>query len=56
MKKNIEHFVADGIEYWYLNKKKHRTNGPAVIYINGDKEYWINGKQIRKIKKERKRI
>ena len=27
---------------WYINGKKHREDGPAVEYTNGDKEWWIN--------------
>ena len=30
------------IEY-YLNGNRHRTNGPAVIYLDGEEEYWLNG-------------
>ena len=30
-------------EHW-LNGKRHREDGPAVIYPDGTKEYWINGK------------
>lgn len=28
------------LEKWYINGKKHRDNGPAVTYSNGDKEWW----------------
>jgi hypothetical protein len=26
-----------------LGDLKHRTDGPAVVYTNGDSEYWVNG-------------
>lgn len=32
---------------WYLHGKKHREDGPAVEYTNGDQEYWVNGKRHR---------
>ena len=30
---------------WYYNEQGqlHRTDGPAVEYANGDKEWWVNG-------------
>jgi hypothetical protein len=28
-----------------LNGLKHRTNGPAVEWANGDKEWWVNGEE-----------
>ena len=31
---------------WYLNGKRHKEDDPAIIFSNGDKEYWINGKQL----------
>jgi hypothetical protein len=34
---------ADGYKAWYLNGKLHRTDGPAVIWINDYKQYWVNG-------------
>ena len=33
-----------GIITWNENNKLHRTDGPAIIYPSGKKEYWINGK------------
>ena len=29
---------------WYLNGKRHREDGPAVEYFEGDKEWWLNNK------------
>ena len=31
-------------QVWYLNGKRHRTNGPALIYTSGTKEWYLNGK------------
>jgi len=32
---------------WYDDEcRLHRTTGPAVLYLNGDKEYWIEGVQL----------
>ena len=36
----IEHSI--GYSAWYLKGKKHRIDGPALIWINGDKEWWVN--------------
>lgn len=30
------------IQYTNTNGQPHRTDGPAIIYANGSKEYWIN--------------
>jgi hypothetical protein len=27
---------------WWLNGKRHRTDGPAVITANGDQEWYLN--------------
>lgn len=36
------------IDKYYVNDKDfiHREDGPAVIYGNGDKEWWIDGYRI----------
>ena len=36
-----------GTKHWYLNGKYHRTDGPAIEYINGDKHWFLNGKRHR---------
>jgi hypothetical protein len=41
--KNGYYKYEDG-EYWYLNGKWHREDGPAVIYSDGHQEWWVNGK------------
>jgi hypothetical protein len=41
-------FDADGDVRYYNNKKYlHRLDGPAVIWANGDKHWFINGKRHR---------
>jgi hypothetical protein len=32
----------NGDEWWYLNDKYHREDGPAVEYIDGDKIWFLN--------------
>lgn len=39
-------FNNGGNKFWMFNNKRHREDGkPALIYANGDKEWWLNGKQ-----------
>ena len=35
-----------GSQYWYLNGKRHRTDGPAVIYGNGAQRWCLNDKEM----------
>jgi len=32
---------------WRLNGKRHREDGPAIEWANGDKEWYLNGKYHR---------
>ena len=32
---------------WYCGPYLHREDGPAVEWLNGDKEWWIDGKRHR---------
>ena len=32
---------------WYLNGKRHREDGPAVEFADGDKFWYLNGKRHR---------
>jgi len=54
MNPKIEHIEEDGLVYevktytcgnksWHYKDKKHRLNGPAIEYVNGNKSYYING-------------
>lgn len=31
---------------YLIDNQCHRTTGPAVIYANGRKEYWVRGEKI----------
>jgi hypothetical protein len=33
-----------GSKYWYLNGKRHRTDGPAVEFSEGDNLWFLNDK------------
>jgi hypothetical protein len=33
----------DGTKIWFLNGKRHRTDGPAVEYADGSKTWYLNG-------------
>ena len=39
--------LPDRTEYRNASGQLHRTNGPAVKWANGAKEYWKNGKRHR---------
>jgi len=34
---------ADRSQFWYLNGKLHRTDGPASIWADGTQNWWLNG-------------
>jgi len=44
--KGYEIIEGDGLRIWFLNKKFHRENGPAVEFANGSKYFFIHGKKI----------
>jgi hypothetical protein len=33
-------------KFYYMNDKRHREDGPAREYPEGDKEWWINGELL----------
>lgn len=37
-----------GTKYWFKNGELHYDKGPAVVFANGDLEYWLNGIKISK--------
>ena len=41
---------TDGYKSWYKEGKRHRLNGPAVIYSSGAEAYWIDGMRYLKEK------
>jgi len=38
---------ANGNKYWYLNRKLHREDGPAIEGHDGHKVWYLNGKYHR---------
>jgi hypothetical protein len=43
----LQGYTIDADEYrvyWYLNDKRHREDGPAVIYADGGQAWWLNDK------------
>jgi hypothetical protein len=36
-------YIEEGMECWYLNDKRHRTDGPAVTYPDGSQAWYLNG-------------
>lgn len=38
-------FTISGNKFWYLNGKRHREDGPAIIYSNGEKRWYLNGER-----------
>lgn len=50
MKEQFIHIEEDGNKYYYSDremKNLHREDGPAVERVNGDKQWYINGKRHR---------
>ena len=37
----------DGTKEWWLDGKRHRTDGPAAEHADGTKEWWLDGKRHR---------
>ena len=37
---------SHGSQYWYLNGKLHREDGPAIIYANGDQAWYLNSEEL----------
>ena len=46
--KNGKFINEIGTEIHYKNGKKHRIDGPAVIFKNGIEEYWKYGCKVTK--------
>lgn len=44
----VENF--DGSQYWYVDDKLHRLDGPALICPVFGNEWWINGVRLSKEK------
>jgi hypothetical protein len=41
---------ADGSKSWWLNDKRHREDGPAIEYVTGRNDWYLQGKKISKKK------
>jgi len=43
--RSIHDIIVDNerSKYYYNNGKRHRENGPAIIYYNGDVRWYLNG-------------
>ena len=39
---------TDGYKAYCINGKYHRLDGPAIIWQNGNENYYINGKNLSK--------
>ena len=42
--KSIKKVLVNRTEYCNTEGQWHRTNGPAIIWNNGDKQWYVNGK------------
>ena len=38
----------DGSKFYYIEDRLHRLDGPAVTFVGGNHEYWINGERFGK--------
>ncbi len=45
--KNGLHTSKDGDKEWWLNGRRHRTDGPAIEWADGDKVWFLNGRYHR---------
>lgn len=36
----------EGTRSWWLNGKRHREDGPACEYVNGDKAWYLYGEEL----------
>lgn len=44
MNDKIYQATVSGYKFWFLNKKYHRINGPAIIHENGSECWYIYNK------------
>ena len=44
--KNEDKFAGT---HWYLNGNRHRVDGPAIEYANGDKRWYLNNRGYLKV-------
>lgn len=41
---------GEAVKAWYSEGLLHRLNGPAVIYPNGDRRYFIRGREFHDVR------
>ena len=46
MKNEEEKIMIILNEYYNLNDELHREDGPAVEYVDGTLEWWLNGEEF----------
>lgn len=44
--KNKVSVSSYGVKSWWLNGKRHREDGPAVIYPDGYRTWFLNGEEL----------
>lgn len=50
MIKNPGHKSSDGTRYWWNDSGSlHREDGPAVVYYDGSKEWFLDGEKLTQI-------
>ena len=42
--KNGLHIDEAGTKRWYLDDKRHRQDGPAMIRADGTESWWLHGR------------
>ena len=42
----VMHTDANGTRRWFVNQQLHRLDGPAVIYSDGNQEWWIHNRGL----------
>jgi len=47
MKTDGMHTNGNGTKHWFLNGEYHRTDGPAIEFVNGNKYWYLNGEYHR---------
>lgn len=38
-----EYEYYNGTRFWYVNGQRHRADGPAVMRVDGYREWWVQG-------------
>jgi len=43
---SVMHSYENGRQAWWVNDRRHRTDGPAVIGADGRQAWWVNGENV----------